>query len=256
MRAKELRVEHVGRHAPAGEWHIATSGHPEHEMVAVLHGQQRTVTPAGDVAAGAGDVLLFQRGLPHAESGTGKPGFESLFFSFAAEGLRSGLPLRVHDSGGRIRQLLAWLLADRDSSRREVRESADALAGAILAEFARLAAEPETSLVEKVRTYVREHIDAPLTLDGLAKHAGLSKYHFLRKYRKLAGRSPMADVRAIRISHARDLILTTRLPLKVITRMAGLNDEVNLSRLFRKHLNVTPGGLRGGRGRGPRAAEP
>lgn len=249
MRLAQVSVEHVGRHAPAPGWHVSTRGHPHHEVVIVLSGRQRAVTPAGEALAGPGDVLLFPRGLPHDEHDAGAPGYESLFVAVAAERLPERLPLCIHDSAGRIRQLAAWLFADRDSSRREVRDACQALGEAALAEFLRLAAHREKPLVERTRAFVRQRLAEPLTLDQLAAQAGLSKYHFLRTYRREAGRSPMADVRAMRLARARDLILTTRLPLKAITQLAGLHDAVNLSRLFRRHYRMTPHELRGARGR-------
>ena len=72
----------------------------------------------------------------------------------------------------------------------------------------------------------------------------MTKYHFLRRYRALTGKTPMEDVRAIRLDFARNLILTTDLPLKLIAVQAGLGDAYQLSRLFRKHLNLAPSALR------------
>ncbi len=54
----------------------------------------------------------------------------------------------------------------------------------------------------------------------------------------------MADLRALRLEHARELLFTTGLPLKAIARRCGLGDEHALSRLFRRHLRASPSELR------------
>ena len=60
----------------------------------------------------------------------------------------------------------------------------------------------------------------------------------------------MQDVRELRLELARNLILTTNEPLKVIAPQAGLGDEYHMSRAFRRYLGMPPGQLR----RGTRAA--
>ena len=54
----------------------------------------------------------------------------------------------------------------------------------------------------------------------------------------------MEDVRTLRVEYARELILTTNLPLKAIAPMAGMSSEYALSKVFRRVLGTTPGALR------------
>jgi transcriptional regulator GlxA family with amidase domain len=54
----------------------------------------------------------------------------------------------------------------------------------------------------------------------------------------------MRDLQLLRVESAKQLILTTDLPLKAIAPLAGLGDEYRLSRVFRRHLGLPPGALR------------
>jgi transcriptional regulator GlxA family with amidase domain len=153
-------------------------------------------------------------------------------------------PLHLKDQQGRLRLLAGWMYAERDAYAAAANDAANAFVAAFLAEYARLAAHEENALVDTVRQYVRENLAAALTLDALAARVGLSKYHFLRRYKAITGRTPMADVRAMRANHARDLVLTTSLPLKRIAVMAGLSDGITLSRVCRRYLGFAPGQLR------------
>ncbi len=115
---------------------------------------------------------------------------------------------------------------------------------AILVEFVRLWRHAGTGLVEATRRYVRRNIAEPIALDDLADRAGMSKYHFVRRYKSLTGRTPMEDTRVMRVEYARSLILTTSLPLKAVAPRAGLGDQYHMSRLFRRYLDMTPGEIR------------
>ena len=107
-----------------------------------------------------------------------------------------------------------------------------------------MANHTEHTLATTVRQYVQQHMAQPLTVDLLARHAGMSKFHFIRRYRQLTGRSPMADVRLIRVQQARALILSSGQPLKAVAPLVGLGTEAALYRLFRRYLHITPGQLR------------
>jgi transcriptional regulator GlxA family with amidase domain len=52
------------------------------------------------------------------------------------------------------------------------------------------------------------------------------------------------------VERARDLILSTSLPLKEIAPAVGLGDVFRLGKLFREQLGTTPAGLRRMKGRG------
>lgn len=45
----------------------------------------------------------------------------------------------------------------------------------------------ELTGLEKARAYIEENYSKPLSLDHLAKVAGVSKYHFVRKFKELTG---------------------------------------------------------------------
>lgn len=246
----------IGLNVAKGDWHIDSHKHPNFQMIVVAQGHEDVKTPDGTVRAGVGDVLMFKPGVPHEEwSGAADP-LRTYFMDFSWRGDTSGWPLLSVDAEGRLRLLGSWLYDCRDETAAGTREAEKAFFFAIVYEFVRLRRRQEDPMVNSIRGFVRQNIGTPLTVDLLARHAGLSKFHFIRRYRQLTGRSPMEDVRMIRVGHARDMILTSSLPLKAIAPLAGLGDEISLYRLFRRYLNMTPGHLRrtvrgagGGRGR-------
>jgi len=95
---------------------------------------------------------------------------------------------------------------------------------------------------------VLEHIESnlanPLRNRELAGLVGYSEFHFNVAFRNSVGASPHEFVVRRRIERARQLMLTTRMPLCDIAAECGLADQAHLSRLFRKLVGETPAAWR------------
>lgn len=234
----------VGHHVQPGGWHLGPQVHPEHEMIVVLRGRQSTAVRAQRLAAGVGEVLLYPRAEAHEEWQEGDDALETVFISFAWPDLPAELPLRLEDAQGRIRMLAAWLFDERRHRGALTDAVSRSLFSALMAEYVRLWRHGTPNPFTYLRRYAEQHLARRIALGELAAQAGLSRYHYIRAYRQSTGRTPMADVRQVRLERARDLILTTALPLKEIAQRVGLGDVYHMTRLFRRHLGATPGSLR------------
>ena len=104
------------------------------------------------------------------------------------------------------------------------------------------------SLSPRLRRMMTDFIDQNLseniTLEDLAALAGLSSYHFSRKFKADLGIAPHAYVLSRRINRAKCLLNSSRLPLKLVAAECGFTDQSHLSRVFRKFLGVTPNNFR------------
>jgi len=220
--------------------------HAAHELIAVVAGYEDAVVNGVTVRAAAGDVLLFAPGVAHSESSPADPPLDSYFISFALPpGMGHDWPLHGIDAHGRLRQLSRWIF-ELSSAGSLLSPSAvqQAFLDALIAEFDRLVHERHDVVAQRVRDFIRAHIADRFSLDDLARHAGMSKYHFVRRYREIAGVTPMQEVRMIRLRFARDLILTSDLPIKDIAARSGLGDMIALNHLFKRHFGMTPRGFR------------
>ncbi|MCX6943351.1 MAG: AraC family transcriptional regulator [Opitutales bacterium] len=236
---------HIGRMGPNPRWRIAAHSHAFHELIVVLRGCLRLRLAGEEVRARPGDLLLYHAGCVHAESSDPADPAETCFFSFQGPEA-AAWPWRMQDHDGRVRQLADWLYVDRHESGAEARQARDAVFHSLLCELSRLCARGAraSDLVADLGGYIQQHLAEPLPLARLARQAGLSKFHFCRRFRQEAGRSPMEEVRVRRMSRARDLLQTTSLPMKAIAAAVGLSDEFRLSHLFRRYHGATPSSLR------------
>ncbi len=244
MNFDDVYLLSVERLSADPHWRMSAHFHPFHEIIVVLSGRLHVKIQRHEILAKPGDVLFYPQGNAHEEWSDPADPVETLFLSLEWEAYPHDLPVLLRDTHGRLRQLISWLYADRDAYAPQSEPMRRGILQVMLAEMLNAASQKEHSLVATIRNYLRDHIDEPLNLETLAQHAKMSKYHFLRKYKALTGRTPIEDLRIIRIEYARNLILTTNLPLKVIAPKAGLGDEYHLSRMFRNYLNTTPGELR------------
>lgn len=95
-----------------------------------------------------------------------------------------------------------------------------------------------------VRDYVTSRLDRRLTLDDLANAAGLSKFHFARRFRGSTGVTPHEFVLQHRVDRARLLLRRTDVPLPEVASTCGFADQSHMNRIFRKRLGTTPGTVR------------
>jgi AraC-like DNA-binding protein len=111
---------------------------------------------------------------------------------------------------------------------------------------------PRSQNVIQVREYIDRHYARPLTVNRLARLAGLSPYHFIRAFRAHAGQTPHQYLRARRIERAKELLVTTPMPVTEICDAVGFQSLGSFSSLFRKLTGETPAAFRAARRRSVR----
>lgn len=97
-----------------------------------------------------------------------------------------------------------------------------------------------TRPVRRALRMIRERVTETITLDELARHAGLDKYHLCRAFRREVGMPPHAYLTRLRIMHAKELLASGARP-KDIAPQVGLYDQSQLNRHFRRIVGMTPG---------------
>ncbi len=85
-----------------------------------------------------------------------------------------------------------------------------------------------------------EELDRKMSLEEVAQAAGLSRYHFLRVFKREAGLPPHLFRTMRRIDHAKQLLRAGRC-LSEVALMVGFSDQSHFSNTFRKYNGATPG---------------
>lgn len=99
------------------------------------------------------------------------------------------------------------------------------------------------SKLDRVRAYILDHADRPITLDDLARRAGMSKYHFLRQFKAAYGVSPMRFFADARLEAARARLLSAPGGLDEVASAFGYSGQSAFSKAFKKRYGFSPGRL-------------
>jgi AraC-like DNA-binding protein len=90
----------------------------------------------------------------------------------------------------------------------------------------------------------RDHIDRnycePLDLDGLARVAGVSKYHFVRSFEAAYGETPIRYLTRRRIERAQDLLRVANLTVTEVCMAVGFASLGSFSSRFSQLVGECP----------------
>ncbi len=99
---------------------------------------------------------------------------------------------------------------------------------------------PERRAVRLSRVYLEEHEKENVTLEALARFAGLSAFHLCRVFRGAVGMTPHAYQTQARVRRAKSL-LSAGLPITQVAAETGFYDQAHLTRHFKRIVGLTPG---------------
>jgi len=241
--------------------------HDTASIAAVTAGTFQYRTGGGRAVLAPGGILLGDAGACFEcghEHGTGD---RCLAFSFAPallESIVSGVPGARRAAFGvphlppvpALMPLLAAAEAARDGEDAvELEELALRLAAAVaatLADGAQPAAAPsrrDERRISDALCRIEGEAHEPLALADLAHEAGMSRYHFLRTFRQVAGMTPHQLVLRTRLHRAAVRLRTSDEPISTIAFDAGFGDLSTFNRRFRRLMGRSPGAWRAGGGR-------
>lgn len=101
-------------------------------------------------------------------------------------------------------------------------------------------ASHQTGPVRRAMDYLRARLSDSVTLDDLALHAGLDKFHLCRAFRAQIGMPPHTYLTHLRIARARRL-LERGIRASEVAPLVGFYDQSQLNRHFRRIVGTTPG---------------
>jgi len=97
----------------------------------------------------------------------------------------------------------------------------------------------EGSILECV-AYIERHYQGMLERKQLAKKFSISSSYFSVLFKKYVGCSPVQYITKVRIEKAMELLKDSRIPVSAIAFEVGYNDPLYFTRVFSRHVGVTP----------------
>jgi LacI family transcriptional regulator len=91
---------------------------------------------------------------------------------------------------------------------------------------------------------IREQAHVGLTVEGLARHAGVSRSVLQRRFRSVLRCSIHQAILSAKIKQARELLTRSNLPLAIVAERSGFKHQEYMGVVFKARLGTTPARLR------------
>lgn len=102
----------------------------------------------------------------------------------------------------------------------------------------------ENAWLSNVTDHIKVNLGATIQVNDLAMIAGLSRAHFVRKFKHLTGLPPSDYVFRQRMEHAVELLQNSHLSVLQIARQCGFNQANYFTKAFRRAFNTSPSEFR------------
>ncbi|MEP2989457.1 MAG: GyrI-like domain-containing protein [Parasphingorhabdus sp.] len=98
--------------------------------------------------------------------------------------------------------------------------------------------------LQRVLSYIYDHLDEDLSLDALADIACMSRYHWHRVFRAMTGETLADVIRRLRLNKAANALLQEEEPIRKIAEQVGYTNLSSFSRAFKIAHGVSPNEFR------------
>lgn len=92
--------------------------------------------------------------------------------------------------------------------------------------------------------YIREHACRGINVEQVLKAAFSSRSQLEKKFRRLLGRSPQAEIRRVQMAKIRQLLFETDFPMKKIAELTGFEHSEYMCVVFKRLSGESPGVFR------------
>ncbi|MFD0312876.1 helix-turn-helix domain-containing protein [Streptomyces flavalbus] len=99
---------------------------------------------------------------------------------------------------------------------------------------------PASHPLDALFPWVLQRLDQPLTVEDLARQAGMSSRHLGRHFRAVTGTTPLRWLLTQRIRRAQELLETSDAGVDVIAAATGMGTATTLRRHFNRTVGVPP----------------
>ncbi|MCX7788772.1 MAG: PocR ligand-binding domain-containing protein [Spirochaetes bacterium] len=107
-------------------------------------------------------------------------------------------------------------------------------------------------VLHKAMDYIKRNYHRKITLKDVAEYVKLSASYFSRLFKTEMAMTFTHYLNRVRIEQSKSLLLNESIPLVDIALLTGFEDQSYFTKVFRKHVGISPGKFRAFRGQIPR----
>lgn len=225
------------------------------EFLFVDGGEGAVLTRSRAFPVSGGDFVVFPSGLYHTEKSGIETNMEYYVLAVSNIVMKDYVPgsdfnpVLAHgsdagDIGEDIKRIFTTLRTGDDGYEVEVFSTFLDIIQRLLklpsSPFSLPEAKAQKGQMVGVKDYIDTHYMENFNLDDLASLFHLSKYHLVREFSRVYGRSPMSYLEDRRIKEAKYLLSSTHLSMTEISSTLGFSSSSYFSQRFHASVAMTP----------------
>ncbi len=235
---------HVGKVQQEPDWSNTKTTHEYHELIIVIDGRMAVTGRDREIhTLEAGDAAIYPAHVYHREKSDPAHPVLSYYIAFSGHMPYDAISINRH-SPDVLRPLATLLYGQHlDNAPAEVMNSFTVL---LLAVFHRHVDTHSTipMYVHIADHFMHKHLPEPLKLEDIARAAQMSKFHFLRSYKRDTGSTPFEKLNELRCQEGIALLQYTSLSNKEIAIRTGFADSCHFTKKIKTYSGKTPTELR------------
>ncbi len=163
--------------------------------------------------------------------------------NIAVEAFRHGArdyikkPFNYNELINKIEFSLKLKSVDKSQERRVLTDNTEQFTASLLYELNSLSISYN---LQRGIKYINDNYMNKMSLETVARKAGMSKYHFSREFKKSVGYNYIDYLNKIRIERAKDLLKDPNLSITEVAFSVGYSDLSNFERTFKKRSGCNP----------------
>jgi len=104
--------------------------------------------------------------------------------------------------------------------------------------------EVDSDAVRIACRYIEENLSRDITIDQMAALVHLSKFYFIRLFKRFMGVSPYQYVQISRVNRAKELLMSTNFRINEISEMVGFSSATRFTKFFSDMTGMSPSKFR------------
>ena len=98
----------------------------------------------------------------------------------------------------------------------------------------------DDAVIARCQSWIAEHYHEAAPVAAMVRLSGLAERSFKRRFAQATGMAPLEYVHTLRLEEAKQMLESTDAPVEAIAGQVGYEDAGFFSRLFRRHVQLTP----------------
>ncbi len=234
----------------------------EYQLLYIIKGEGTLTTANGGTHhIHAGDMFLLFPGEWHTYRPSPATGWEEYWIGFQGANIDHRVEagffskeFPVYKIGEADKKIIALYRDAIDTATRQEAYFQQLLAGIVnhllglmfkTAQQQRIASSQRMpDIIESARHYMQENIEEDISMPDVALHLNISYATFRHTFKKYTGLSPVQYFINLRLHRAKELLRSTKLPIKIISYNLHFENPEYFATLFKKRTGISPSEFR------------